>query len=140
MGRVMVNRLAARGVKVAALDVNQKGLDETAVGILAGALARLESHPVPARLEGPTREMFHYLAPEMSFGMRLVMGNLWLTSPLVLCDIYERYPRWCRVKSKVDPGNYLQSAYVQGTVYSESGRSEMSESTLSLCSSVWVGR
>ena len=59
-----------------------------------------------------------------------------LTSPLVLCDIYERYPRWCRVKSKVDPGNFLQSAYVQGTVYSESGRSEMSESTLSLCSSV----
>ncbi|MDX1389574.1 MAG: M20/M25/M40 family metallo-hydrolase, partial [Acidobacteriota bacterium] len=56
---------------------------ETAVGILSNAIARLEATPMEPRLDGPTREMFRWVAPEMSFGMRLVMGNLWLTGPLV---------------------------------------------------------
>jgi carboxypeptidase PM20D1 len=51
---------------------------ETAVGILARALARLEDHPMPPRLEGPSRMLLETLAPAMPFSMRLVMGNLWL--------------------------------------------------------------
>ncbi|MFC1575299.1 M20 family peptidase [Gemmatimonadota bacterium] len=51
---------------------------ETAVGILARAVARLEDHPMPARLQGPSRMLLEALAPRMPFGMRLVMGNLWL--------------------------------------------------------------
>jgi carboxypeptidase PM20D1 len=57
---------------------------ETAVGILARALDRIETHPMPARLEGAARGMFLTLAPEMAFPMRAAFANLWLTRPLVL--------------------------------------------------------
>jgi carboxypeptidase PM20D1 len=56
---------------------------ETAIGILATAVNRLEAHPMPARLEGPSRMMLETLAPGMSFGLRLVTGNLWLFDGLV---------------------------------------------------------
>ena len=56
---------------------------QTAVGILSSAIHRLEQNPFPARLEGPGREMFDYLAPEMPFGMKVVLANLWLFGGLV---------------------------------------------------------
>ncbi|MEE8291236.1 MAG: M20 family peptidase [Candidatus Tectomicrobia bacterium] len=55
----------------------------TAVGILSRAVARLEEHQLPAKLDGPVRNMFDYLVPEMSFAQRLVFANLWLFGPLV---------------------------------------------------------
>jgi carboxypeptidase PM20D1 len=56
----------------------------TAVGILAAAVARLEEHQMPARLEGPSREMFERIAPRLPLPQRLLFQNLWLTTPLVL--------------------------------------------------------
>jgi carboxypeptidase PM20D1 len=56
---------------------------QTAIGILAAAVARLEARPLPARLEGTARAMFERLAPEMPFGPRLALANLWLFRPLV---------------------------------------------------------
>ena len=56
---------------------------ETAVGILARALDRLERHPMPERLDGVTREMFETLAPEMRWPMRAAFANLWATRPLI---------------------------------------------------------
>lgn len=55
----------------------------TAVGILARALAAIEADPMPSRLDGVGREMLEYLAPEMGFGRRILMANLWLLAPLV---------------------------------------------------------
>src|SRR5262249_10549219 len=55
----------------------------TAIGILPAALARLEDHPMPARISGPTAEALGFLAPEMPFGARVLLGNLWLFEPLV---------------------------------------------------------
>lgn len=55
----------------------------TAVGRVAGATARLEANPRPARLTPVVREMFARLAPHMEFGKRLVFANLWLFEPLV---------------------------------------------------------
>jgi carboxypeptidase PM20D1 len=52
--------------------------DETAVGILAAAITRLEDRQMPRAIRGPTAAMFDYLGPEMSFGPRLVMANRWL--------------------------------------------------------------
>ena len=52
--------------------------DETAVGILAAAITRLEQQQMPRAIRGPTGDMFDYLGPEMSFGPRLVMVNRWL--------------------------------------------------------------
>jgi carboxypeptidase PM20D1 len=56
---------------------------ETAVTVLAEALTRLRDRPFPARLVGPTEEMFETLAPELGFGARILFANRWLTGPLV---------------------------------------------------------
>lgn len=56
---------------------------ESSVGILAGAVSRLEAHPMEARLDGPTRMLLETLGPRTSFGMRIVAGNLWLFRGLV---------------------------------------------------------
>jgi len=55
----------------------------TAIGILAAALARLEARPMPARITGGTADSFTFLAHEMPFGARVLLGNLWLFEPLV---------------------------------------------------------
>jgi carboxypeptidase PM20D1 len=57
---------------------------QTAVGILSRAIDRLQSTPMPARLEGPTRALLEALAPEVSFGYRLLFANLWAFSPVVV--------------------------------------------------------
>ena len=57
---------------------------QSAVGILSAAVARLEDNPLPARLEGPARQLFEAVAPEFAFPQRAVFANLWLTKPLVV--------------------------------------------------------
>jgi carboxypeptidase PM20D1 len=55
----------------------------TAIGLLSAAIHKLERHQLPARMETPARQLFNYLAPEMSFAMRMVFANLWLVGGLV---------------------------------------------------------
>ena len=55
----------------------------TAIGLLSRALERLESTPFPARLTGATRQMAEFLGPEMPWGKKLAMANLWLFEPFV---------------------------------------------------------
>jgi carboxypeptidase PM20D1 len=52
--------------------------NETAVGMLAASITRLEHHQMPRAIRGPTADMFDFLGPEMPFGPRLVMSNRWL--------------------------------------------------------------
>jgi carboxypeptidase PM20D1 len=56
---------------------------ETAIGMLADALSRLERRPMPASLDGVAAEMFATLAPEMRWPNRLMLSNLWLFGPIV---------------------------------------------------------
>ncbi len=63
---------------------------ETTIGILSRAVARLEATPFPARLDGPARQMFEFLGPEMAFGPRLALANLWLLRPLVERQLLRR--------------------------------------------------
>ncbi len=51
---------------------------ETAVGILAAGLARLEARQMPSAIRGPTAAMFDYVGPELPFGPRLAVANRWL--------------------------------------------------------------
>lgn len=54
---------------------------ESAIGILASAVARLEQNPQPALLgQGPEAATFKYLAPHVSFSYQLLYNNLWLFS------------------------------------------------------------
>ncbi|GMW00945.1 MAG: peptidase M20 [Candidatus Hydrogenedentota bacterium] len=54
-----------------------------AIGILANAVKRLEDNPFPDQIDGIPRQMLEALAPEMSLPYRAIMGNLWLTKPIV---------------------------------------------------------
>jgi carboxypeptidase PM20D1 len=56
----------------------------TAIGTLAGALARLSDTPMPARLTPLARDMLETLAPEMGGANRVLLSNLWLTGGLVV--------------------------------------------------------
>jgi carboxypeptidase PM20D1 len=54
------------------------------IGILGAAVARLEENPMPARLEGPTRQLFDRVGPHFPLAQRAVFANLWLSRPLVV--------------------------------------------------------
>jgi len=56
---------------------------QTAIGILSAAIAKLETHPFPTKMDGPGSVMFNYIGPEMAFGMRLVFANRWLFGPVI---------------------------------------------------------
>lgn len=57
---------------------------ESAIGILGAAVARLEARQMPARLEGPSLELFDHVGPALPFAQRAAFANLWATRPLVL--------------------------------------------------------
>ena len=56
---------------------------ETAIGVLGGAIARLEAHPFPAGLGEVTATMLRHAAPEMAWSYRLVFANPWPFEPVV---------------------------------------------------------
>lgn len=54
----------------------------TAAGKIGRAVAELEKRQRPARISPFLKEMLAYIGPEMKFGLRLVLANLWLFGPL----------------------------------------------------------
>lgn len=56
----------------------------TAIGRLSEAIARLERHPFPARLDGANLELFRAVGPQMRWPYRVLFANLWLFRPIVL--------------------------------------------------------
>ena len=57
--------------------------DQTAVGIVAAAVARLQDAPFPSTLSEPIHAMMDRLGPHMPFGNKLAMANRWLLGGLV---------------------------------------------------------
>ncbi|MGI8543819.1 MAG: M20 family peptidase [Aridibacter sp.] len=55
----------------------------TTIGILSKAINRLEENPFPGGIRGVTAETLNKIAPEMSFGQKFFLSNLWLFRPLV---------------------------------------------------------
>jgi carboxypeptidase PM20D1 len=56
---------------------------QTAIGILAAAIGRVEAHSLPGGVRGVARQTFEALGPEMGPGPRMLFANLWLFRPLV---------------------------------------------------------
>lgn len=54
----------------------------TAAGKIGQAVVDLERKQRPARISPYLNEMLAYIGPEMKFGLRLVLANLWLFGPL----------------------------------------------------------
>jgi carboxypeptidase PM20D1 len=57
---------------------------QTAIGIVAAAIRALESHPMPAALDGPAALLFDRLGPEMPFLTRMALANRSIFGGLVL--------------------------------------------------------
>jgi carboxypeptidase PM20D1 len=51
---------------------------QSASGILALAIGRLEANPLPGGVVGVTRSFFEFMAPELPLYARVPLGNLWL--------------------------------------------------------------
>jgi carboxypeptidase PM20D1 len=54
----------------------------TAAGMIGRAVAELEKKQRPARISPYLKEMLAYIGPEMKFGLRVILANLWLFGPL----------------------------------------------------------
>ncbi|RIK97217.1 MAG: hypothetical protein DCC71_21855 [Proteobacteria bacterium] len=57
---------------------------QTAIGILADAIRRVEAHPLPASVQGATRQFLAAVAPEMEWPLRAVVANADLLEPVLL--------------------------------------------------------
>ncbi len=88
--------IAEKGYMTIELSVHTEGghssmpPPQSAAGIIAAAVSRLEAEPFPARLQGPLAQMFSYLAPEMDFGSRVAFANLWLLKNAVLSKMSKK--------------------------------------------------
>ena len=60
---------------------------ETAVGRLVAALHRLDTHPMKPRMCETARLQLERMAPALKGTTRFALGNLWLTSSLVLRNL-----------------------------------------------------
>jgi carboxypeptidase PM20D1 len=56
---------------------------QSTIGRLSAALARIEDNPFPTRLVPPVQAMLETMAPYVDQPKRFVFENLWLTGPLV---------------------------------------------------------
>jgi carboxypeptidase PM20D1 len=76
---------------------------QSAVGIVSAAVARLEQNPMPARLEGPTRQMFDHVGPEFPVLQRALFANLWLTRAVVTRRLEENAATNAMVRTTAAP-------------------------------------
>jgi carboxypeptidase PM20D1 len=72
---------------------------DTAIGMMAAALARLEDHRLPPQIRGTVAEMFDTLAPEMKGFSRIALSNLWLFKPLLLREFTKTGPTEATVRT-----------------------------------------
>lgn len=61
---------------------------ETAIDVLANAVAKLKANPMPATISGPMEGFMDALGPEMSFVNKMAFSNRGLFKPVIL-SIYE---------------------------------------------------
>ncbi|WNF24968.1 M20 family peptidase [Mesobacillus jeotgali] len=55
----------------------------TNIGRISAAIAKLEKTQFPADLQGPGEDLFEFVAPEMSFGMKYVFANKFIFEPVI---------------------------------------------------------
>lgn len=60
-----------------------------AITVLAQAIDRLSQHPHPATLSPAVQDMFKHIAPEVGWGQRVILTNLWLLKPVLMVPSLE---------------------------------------------------
>jgi carboxypeptidase PM20D1 len=74
-----------------------------AIGIISAAIAKLDENPMPARLDGPTQELFNRIGPRLPMAQRAAFANLWLTRPLVTRQLEDRPATNAMVRTTTAP-------------------------------------
>jgi carboxypeptidase PM20D1 len=74
-----------------------------AVGIVSAAIARLDENPMPARLGGPTEELFNRIGPRFPVLQRAAFANLWLTRAVVTRQLESRPATNAMVRTTTAP-------------------------------------
>jgi carboxypeptidase PM20D1 len=74
-----------------------------AVGIVSAAIAKLDENPMPARLDGPTEELFNRIGPRFPIAQRAVFANLWLTRGVVTRRLEKRPTTNAMVRTTAAP-------------------------------------
>lgn len=57
--------------------------DHTNIGRISSAIAKLEDTQFKAGLRGPGEDLFKFVAPEMSFGMKYIFANTFIFKPII---------------------------------------------------------
>ncbi len=60
---------------------------DTAVSLVARAVVAVNDHPYPLEIDAEMAAFLRSVAPQVSFGERLILANLWLTAPLVAAKL-----------------------------------------------------
>ncbi len=64
----------------------------TAIGIMASAITKLETNPMPGGIDDLTQNFLESLAPELPFAMRAVLANLWLFGGIIEAAMAQNPP------------------------------------------------
>ncbi len=91
---------------------------ETTIGILSKAILKLQNNPFPSKIEGPIESLFNYAGPEMSFPMKTVFANRWLTEGLLTWQLSGASTTNALIRTTVAP-TILQSGIKDNVLPSE---------------------
>lgn len=81
--------ISEKGMATAELSVEGSGghssqpKNETNIGKLSRAIAKLEETQFDGELRGPGKDLFEYVTPEMSFGLKYVFANKFIFQPII---------------------------------------------------------
>jgi len=120
-GAIMTGAIEGTTKPVALIGIAEKGLasielsasgkgghssmppPRTEVGAIAAAVDRVQNAPFRAGVRGAAAEMFRWLAPEVAFGPRIVLANLWLFEPLLALQAKESHSINAMLRTTIAP-------------------------------------
>ena len=76
---------------------------ESAIGVLSSAINILQENPFPAKLEGPTMQLFEFVGPEMPFGMKLLFANKWLFESIIKNELEKTNSGNAAIRTTIAP-------------------------------------
>ena len=75
----------------------------TAIGMLADAVAKLSNEPFPARIDGASKGLLEYAGPEMDLFNKVLFANLWATSGLIKNSLVKDATSAALVRTTIAP-------------------------------------
>lgn len=77
--------------------------DRTNIGRIASAIAKLEDTQFKADLRGPGKDLFEFVAPEMSFGMKYVFANKFIFEPVIESILLQQPASAALIRTTIAP-------------------------------------